>query len=305
MLSRKTAIALADAVANRFTRHRRPASRWDSNIYSVDTERLYEFLYERDYAAWFCNLASSIHDFGETRTAATRKLKVFIMRLHTGESIVADTPQWTWEQRAAIGQQFLRNLAQDMLIDAPADDEKAQKLRRALELDGYMSVNGMLLVPEAEVLDVVEEVGLLDSLYNSLSLANYETTFHHLALSEDHYKASRWDDSISNSRKFLESVLKEVAASYSMFTTKSLIDPDVYSKPVRVREYLNNNDLLDKKEIEAVTSVYGLLSEKGGHPYMAQNDQARLLRHLALTLSQFVMLRFRGFVSQPPNPPSS
>jgi len=250
-------------------------------------------------------LASSMHDSGKTRLAGTRNLKVFIMRLHTGESLADTHPQWTWEQRAALGQKFLRNLAQDRLNDTPADDEEAQKLRRALELDGYMFVNGKLLVPEAEVLDVVEEVGLLDSLYNSLSLANSEITFHHLALSEDHYKAGRWDDSISNSRKFLENILKEVAASYSMFTTKSTIDPDVYSKPVRVREYLNNNGLLDKKEIEALASVYGLLSEKGGHPYMAQNDQARLLRHLALTLSQFIMLRLRGSVSQPPSPPSS
>jgi hypothetical protein len=27
---------------------------------------------------------------------------------------------------------------------------------------------------------------------------------------------------------------------------------------------------------------------------MAQNDQARLLRHLSLTFAQFVMLRFQG-----------
>jgi hypothetical protein len=45
---------------------------------------------------------------------------------------------------------------------------------------------------------------------------------------------------------------------------------------------------------EALAKVYGLLSHTGGHPYMAQNDQARLLRHLALTFSQFAMLRLRG-----------
>ena len=41
-------------------------------------------------------------------------------------------------------------------------------------------------------------------------------------------------------------------------------------------------------------SVCGLLSHAGGHPYMAQSEQARLLRHLVLTFSQFVMLRFKS-----------
>lgn len=302
MISRKTASTLADSIANKFFQHI-SGSRFSK--YRVDTEHLYDFLYEHNYEAWFCNLASSMDDSGETRTAGTRKLKEFVMKLHTGESLVSGTLQWTWEQRASLGQQYIHNLAQDMLANAKTDSEEEQELRRALEIDGYIFVKGKLLAPEAEVLNVVEEVGLLQSLYNSLSLANSETAFHHLALSEDHYKSGRWDDSISNSRKFLESVLQEVATSYSLVTTKRPISPDVYSKPVLVRKYLTDNGLLDTKEKEAVASIYGLLSEKGSHPYMAHNDQARLLRNLALTISQFVMLRLRGSISQLPEYPPS
>jgi hypothetical protein len=43
--------------------------------------------------------------------------------------------------------------------------------------------------------------------------------------------------------------------------------------------------------------VYGLLSHTGAHPYMAENDQARLLRHLALLFAHFAMLRLQGKLS--------
>jgi hypothetical protein len=54
--------------------------------------------------------------------------------------------------------------------------------------------------------------------------------------------------------------------------------------------------LLESKEKKVISSVYALLSNTGSHPYMADNDEARLLRHLSLTLSQFVMLRLQGSV---------
>jgi hypothetical protein len=75
------------------------------------------------------------------------------------------------------------------------------------------------------------------------------------------------------------------------------ININILSEPYKVREYLQEIGLIDSKENDTIKSIYGLLSEKGGHPFMAQNDQARLLRQLALTISQFVMLRYQGFLS--------
>jgi hypothetical protein len=79
-----------------------------------------------------------------------------------------------------------------------------------------------------------------------------------------------------------------------MLFKKSPLSQSMYEKPVLVREYLENEGLLEKKETEAISKVYGLLSHTGNHPYMAERDQARLLRHLALTFSQFVILRLQG-----------
>jgi hypothetical protein len=198
MISRKTTVILADLLSRTFYKRR---SNNRNYIYSVDSQAFYDFLFELDYQAWFCNLASSIYDSGESFVEGTRKLKEFVMKLHTGDSIVTITPQWTLEQRIYQGQILLEKLCQDILNKkSTSGTDYEQRLKRSLELDGYLFVDGVLRKPDVEVLNIVEEVNLLTSLYSSLSLANSKTAFHHLSLSEDHYEAGRWDDSISNSR---------------------------------------------------------------------------------------------------------
>ena len=291
-------MALADAVTHRF--FKRPTAS-TVNRYRVASDRLYDFLFERDYPAWFCNLASTQGGSGPDFSTATRHLKEFVLKMHTGEAYASSTPQWSWDQRMSIGQEHLVKLAQDILASAPPDDTFASQLKSRLELDGYTLAEDRLVPPEAEVLDVQEQVGVLQSLYRDLALDGEQTTFHHLSLSEEHYTAGRWDDSISNSRKFLEAVLRASASSHATHTSGETLPPDEAERPAKVREYLEQAGLLDRNEREAVGSIYGLLSATGGHPYMAQNDQARLLRHLALTVSQFVMLRLRGSIA-PPQP---
>jgi hypothetical protein len=76
-------------------------------------------------------------------------------------------------------------------------------------------------------------------------------------------------------------------------------DSNIYSNQKNIRSYLEKEGLLEPKEREAITSIYGLLSETGGHPNIAESEEARLLRHLSLTFSQFVMLRLRGALAKP------
>lgn len=262
----------------------------------VFNDRLYDFLFDNDYAAWFCNRSK--------RLAGRRSVKEWIMKLHTGETLSAGFSKWTWQQRQKLGQRYLANLAEDMLqlIDkgtyAYNDTirELVTAMRRQLELDGYVYRDGSLLFSEEDVLDTQEEAGILETLYRQLGLGDADTALHHLRLSEDHYLAGRWDDAISNARKFFECTLSQIAISHSRKSPNDHpLSDEAAKQPVRVRDYLEQEGLLETKEKEAIAKVYGLLSNTGGHPYMASNDQARLLRHLALTLSQFAMLRFQGF----------
>lgn len=264
--------------------------------YTLDTERIYDYLFDNDYDGWFCNSSKATYENYETR-----KFKEFIMKLHTGESLVNGTPTWTWEQRQKLGQRYLHDLAEDMLnVNLNGNIKYDTYLKglydnyfNSLRLDGYEYKDRRLLSPESDVLDVQEESGVLRNLFTSLELPNQEIAFHHLQLSEEHYMNGKWDDSISNSRKFLECVLAAVAANYATKKGTPLSEASM-GKPVVVRDYLEREGLLEKKEKDAVASIYALLSETGSHPYIAQSDQAKLLRHLALTFSQFVLLRLKG-----------
>jgi hypothetical protein len=178
-------------------------------------------------------------------------------------------------------------------------EKVAVELKRSLELDGFVYRDGELLEPESDVLDIDEERGVLHRLYKSLNLQRDVEAFQSLELSETHYLASRWEDCIANARKFFELTLQECASRHNQVSHGSTIPSSVAERPVQVRDYLEREGLLEKKERELVDKTYGLLSHTGSHPYMAKHDQARLLRQIALTVSQFVMLRTEGATQGP------
>jgi hypothetical protein len=303
MIARETARLIARLVTSSFTKLYESSSYGGRRIrytYSNASE-VYDFLFDHEFPVWLCNAARTA-----CSTTSTRPLQDFLMKLHTGEAQYSATPDWTWAQREKLGQQYLQQLAEAILGHWSAGDSRYMPggidslttgVRNRLELDGYTFAGTTLLAPEEDALDAEEEAGALQRLYGDLHLGASETAMHHLRLSEEHYLAGRWDDSIGNSRKFLECVLCEVARRHSMVNRSETLAEGVASRPARVRDYLESAGLIETQEKKTLASIYGLLSETGGHPYMAQNEQARLLRHLALTLSQFVMLRFRGSVA--------
>jgi hypothetical protein len=288
----------------------------------IFTEKLYDFLYEHDYEAWFCNIAKYLSGF--------KQLKEFILGLHTGESIEKTTRNWSLDEQKKLGQRYLKNLARDFMVWFHEGEEKRHssirssaigtvlagfessytskissefcrdvhdEMARRLEIDGYVFRDNELYKSEAEVLDVEEETGLLQKLYSNVSLSDQQITFQFLKLAEEHYIAGRWSDCISNARKFFESVLQKVADKYSITKGESL-NSATLQKPVAVREYLETANLIEKKEREAIDKIYALLSHTGGHPYMAEEDQARLLRQICLIVTQFVMLRLEGYLKK-------
>jgi len=107
-------------------------------------------------------------------------------------------------------------------------------------------------------------------------------------------------DSISNSRNFLEAVLQQAANAFNRNKYAADLPISTYEKPFAVRDYLEREHLIETKEKEAIAKVYGLLSDTGSHPNIAEKDEARLMWHLALTFSQFVLLRYQGFLANNP-----
>jgi hypothetical protein len=294
MISRRAAIAIADAYTGKFSYSAFSYS-GTVEVEKVDHDSFYDFLYEHEYEAWFCNMVQ--HIFG------VRGLKEWLMQIHTGESFINATPNWPWEKRQALGQSYLKNLARDFIVwyRSQTDHwiieqykESHDEMLHRLEIDGYVFRDNDLYKPEGEVLDVEAETGLLENLYKNLTLADRQQTFEFLKLTEEHYVGGRWSDSISNARKFFEAVLKQVAAKHAARVKGTTLSAATLDRPIDVRKYLESEALLERKEREAVDKIYGLLSHTGSHPYMAEKDQARLLRQLCLTITQFIMLRLEG-----------
>jgi len=295
MISRKTAKNIAELYHDVFYRYQTTfGPGGPERIEMLDTSHLYDYLYEHNYEAWFLNATKKLY------IADVRALKEFIMGLHTGEAVVPATPNWTLSQRTQLGQRLLKNLAEDMLMSFYNKETggfgSADQLKSELELDGYIFKEGKLYFSEAAVLDTEGEVGILEKLAQEADLENQTVIKHHLDLSEKHFLESKWDDSIANSRKFLESVLQEIASKHHQTKTGTPINKDTYEWAGKVRNYLESVGLFATKEKDATASIYQLLSETGSHPYIAEKDQARLMRYLALTFSQFALLRFQGYL---------
>jgi hypothetical protein len=295
MISRKTAFAITDAYYAMFTKIHVVMHGYQQRAETrVLYNEFYEFLFLEEYEAWFCNLIK--------QTTYPRELKDFLLRIHTGESFYSVTKEWSQEQRKKLGQEYLRYLAESYLkyYDETGESRFRQsnqdyylKILRNIELDGYKYENHGIQELEIEVYNVEQEYGILESLYRKLELRDVDEVFEYLKLSQLHYVEERWSDCISNSRKFFEKVFYEVGRKYS--EKKGLVlSEKFFERPVEIRDFLESSKLLEKKEREAVDKIYGLLSHTGGHPYMAESDQAKLLRQISLSFSQFILLRLEG-----------
>jgi len=289
-------------IANAYTRKFSSGllSKHTRSVEKVFRGTFYDYLYEHDYEAWFCNMVKEI--------IGIRALKEWLLRIHTGESFTSATPDWPWDKRKELGQAYLKNLARDFIVwyreqthPLMVDLLKAEyeEMVRRLEIDGYVFVDGELRQTEVEVLDVEAETGLLESLHRKLGLPDEQQTFEFLKLAEVHYVAGRWSDCIGNARKLFEAVLQQVANKHSIVKKGVALAASIQQRPVAIRDYLETETLLEKKERKAVDKIYGLLSHTGGHPYMAEQDQARLLRQICLTMTQFIMLRLEGALVTP------
>jgi hypothetical protein len=290
MISRVTSLVIATAYTERFTYVSH--STRSGSTEKVYNDQLYDFLYAQEYEAWFCNLA--------TAQFWIRAFQEWFMKIHTGESFVKATDNWPWDKREKLGQRYLRDLALDHLrwYDGIKSDsyygkkhqQTATLLLRRLELDGYIYKDQVLLQQQEDILNVEQEKGMLQRLFETARLGRAEDAFEFLRLGEEHFLAERWSDCISNVRKFFELTLREGAQALAQARGTTL-SAEMLSRPVEVRQFLEREGLFERKERESLDKVYGLLSETGAHPYMAESDQARLLRQLSLTLTQFALLR--------------
>jgi len=270
----------------------------------LNKEKLYDFLYENDHEGWFLDLY-------KRQVKNEVDLKSLILNLHTGMAYTSRTQ--SLQNKQEVGQEVVKHLAISILnmldsdfmswttIDKQSDNDMlAQGLVNRLELDGYKYKDGKLFPLESTVIPEEQEQSYLEGLIQDLNLSDHNTIKHHLKLSEEHFLNAKYDDSISNSRKVLDAILKQVMEAIFLQVKHTPPPPAMLKNATDIRMFLEKRGIITQIERETLDKTYGLLSTTGGHPYIAEKDQARLMRHLALTFSQFVLLRYQGFLANNP-----
>jgi hypothetical protein len=191
---------------------------------------------------------------------------------------------------SAIRRQFgaAASVPADVLVELNSMPcQLIDELQRSLELDGYEYDGTRLRRPDS-VVDAAGEAGYLEALYMSLGLGDADVTFHFLRGADGDYLAGKYENAIGNSRQFLENTLIQIAIAAG---GANELGPK--REAVRVREVLADKGILDTAEKEFFAKAYGMLSNRGSHPRIAERDEALFWHKQALILTQFALLRYK------------
>ena len=109
MISRASTKAIAQAYNTCFSSYSR--SSYGNQVFELHVNALYDFLYVNNFEAWFLNAAKGKYPHHQ------RQLLEFVLRIHTGESLVPATGDWSWKQRQALGQRLLADLARALITE--------------------------------------------------------------------------------------------------------------------------------------------------------------------------------------------
>jgi hypothetical protein len=64
MISRRTTLLVAGLLESAFRRYN--SRTYGTAYYTIDSDAVYDFLFENDYPAWFCNLAKAARGSSST-----------------------------------------------------------------------------------------------------------------------------------------------------------------------------------------------------------------------------------------------
>jgi hypothetical protein len=306
MISRKSTKILAELYKEIFSGTYQTRSEYGRETiwaYELYRDLLQDYFFERDYPSWFLFIIKHTNVFEE------RAIIELIQGLHTGSFIINYNFGLDSERINSViieGKELLPKLSVDILnyvfperFEKYSDSKKemVNNFVNQLELDGYKYHNRELFQYEKNIFDEEEKKELITQLISELSFQNQEVITHHLNLIETNYLQEKWDDSIGNSRKFFEAILKEIADQYSLRKYSRHLPEEIIGWPVEVRKYLEKENLFEKQEIFTIKEIYSLMSETGNHPYIADKEQALFLRNLSLIISHFSILKLIGWLN--------
>ena len=170
--------------------------------------------------------------------------------------------------------------------------ESLEALENLLRIDGYIYEKEKLYEINT---DVDDKANLIKNKFKKFGFNNEEEFDTFYSNMNEHFENSKWEDSIHNSRKLYEIVLKECAIYYSKNIVK---DNENLSnaKPVDIRLYLEKNKYFSDDESNIIQYYYKYLSNIGSHPKLALEEQADFSRVMSINTILYAINRLEKFI---------
>ena len=214
-------------------------------------------------------------------------LKKDILNIHTGYFYNKEK----YFNFTKMGQKDIKGLAIGILY-RKLQPESLEVLENLLRIDGYIYEKEKLYEINT---DVDDKANLIKSKFKKFGFNNEEEFDVFYSNMNEHFENSKWEDSIHNSRKLYEIVLKECAIYYSeniVKDNKNLLN----AKPVDIRLYLEKNKYFSDDESNIIQYYYKYLSNVGSHPKLALEEQADFSRVMSINTILYAINRLEKFI---------
>lgn len=282
MISRRTTLQIANIICEEFTHQVRETDirgNFRGYVYRVKGEELRDFLFEFNVDGFV--IEKICHSF-----MRKEELKKDILNIHTGMLY----SKLNYSKFINMGQKAIKGMAIGILYRR-LQEKHLENLENLLRIDGYIYENEKLYVINT---DVDDKTNIIKSKFKQFKFNNeeeFETFYNNM---NEHYENSKWEDSIHNSRKLYEIVLKECAMYYSINIAKDgedLID----ARAVDVRRYLEKVEFFSEDEANIIQYYYKYLSNIGSHPKLALKEQAEFSRVMSINTMLYAINRLENY----------
>ena len=282
MISRRTTLLIANIICNNFTHEVRETDyRGYTKGYSkkVIENKLRDFLFEFNVDGFTIDKIS--HSF-----VSKEDLKKEILNMHTGYFYNKEK----YFNFTGMGQKDIKMIAVGILYKR-IQPESLEALENLLRIDGYIYEKEKLYEINT---DVDDKANIIKSKFAKFGFDNQDEFDTFYANMNEHFENSKWEDSIHNSRKLYEIVLKECAKYYSKNIVKDNKNLS-NAKPVEIRLYLEQNKYFSEDESNIIQYYYKYLSNIGSHPKLALEEQADFSRVMSINTILYAINRLEKF----------
>ena len=252
-----------------------------------------EFLYARDFPAWFVTRAENLYHWNWQRILFELRDGRFFHSHDSQASEANSIPGGCLTEAEAIrwGEHFIQRLA---ALATQTTLPTGESVLRSLQLDGFAVAGEKLrLVPLEGPVSAREEEDTLARLVQESGIPDIPTVLKHVSDAHFLYLDGKYSSALNESRNLVQALIDAISMEADKHGTYSTKLPDGTANRI---EYLTEIHFLTADEKGALNSAWESLCA-GSHPGVPEREQARIGLVLALEFGQLLLLKFANWTT--------